>query len=76
LHTEIYATEAARAALDDVFARIGLDSVIAYTSPDNLRSQAVMARLQMCRDPSRDFTADYPMIKAWNGLVWEANRSE
>jgi RimJ/RimL family protein N-acetyltransferase len=64
-----YATEAARAALTDVFDPIRLDAVIAYTSPDNLRSQAVMARLQMRRDPSRDF-------KAWRGLVWEAGRTE
>lgn len=37
-----YATEAAGAALTDVFNRVGLDAVTAYTSPDNLRSQAVM----------------------------------
>jgi hypothetical protein len=46
--------------------------VIAYTAPDNLRSQAVMTRLQLQRDPSRDFTADYDTIKAWRGLVWVA----
>jgi RimJ/RimL family protein N-acetyltransferase len=56
----------------DAFERVGLDAVIAYTAPENLRSQAVMARLQMHRDPSRDFTADYAAIKAWKGLVWEA----
>jgi RimJ/RimL family protein N-acetyltransferase len=71
-----YATEAARASLTDAFGRVGLDAVIAYTSPDNLRSQAVMARLQMRRDPSRDFTADYAAIKAWRGLVWEASRAD
>jgi RimJ/RimL family protein N-acetyltransferase len=31
-----YATEAARAALDDAFTRLGLAKVIAYTSLDNL----------------------------------------
>lgn len=67
-----YATEAAHAALDDAFIRVGLAEVIAYTAPDNLRSQAVMTRLQMQRDPSRDFTADYDSIKAWRGLVWVA----
>jgi RimJ/RimL family protein N-acetyltransferase len=67
-----YATEAARAALTDAFVRVGLEAVLAYTAADNLRSQAVMARLQMRRDPSRDFTADYATIKAWRGLVWEA----
>jgi len=65
-----YATEAARAALDDAFARVGLSEVIAYTAVDNLRSQAVMDRLHMRRDPSRDFTADYGAIKEWRGLVW------
>src|SRR6266550_6248886 len=69
-----YATEAAQAALTDAFIRIGLDAVIAYTAADNLRSQAVMTRLQMRRDPSRDFTADYATIKGWRGLVGEARR--
>jgi RimJ/RimL family protein N-acetyltransferase len=69
-----YATEAARAALNDAFLRIGLSEVVAYTAPDNLRSQAVMTRLQLERDPSRDFTADYDGVKAWRGLVWVARR--
>ena len=51
-----YVTEAARAALDDVFIRVGLDEVLAYTAPDNLRSRAVMERLGLVRDPDRDFT--------------------
>jgi RimJ/RimL family protein N-acetyltransferase len=67
-----YATEAARAALDDAFIRVRLAEVIAYTSFENLRSQAVMDRLQLHRDPSRDFTADYGSIKGWRGLVWVA----
>jgi RimJ/RimL family protein N-acetyltransferase len=67
-----YATEAARAALNDAFTRVGLAEVVAYTAPDNLRSQAVMSRLQLERDPSRDFTADYDGVKAWRGLVWVA----
>jgi RimJ/RimL family protein N-acetyltransferase len=41
--------------------------ILAYTSPDNLRSQAVMARLKLHRDPSRDFRLD-----VWHGLVWVA----
>jgi RimJ/RimL family protein N-acetyltransferase len=53
-----YVTEAARAALDDAFTRVRLAEVIAYTSADNLKSQAVMGRLHLRRDPPRDFTAD------------------
>jgi RimJ/RimL family protein N-acetyltransferase len=66
-----YATEAARAALHDTFARAGLDEILAYTARDNTRSQAVMDRLQLKRDPSRDFTANYD-DRIWRGLVWVA----
>jgi RimJ/RimL family protein N-acetyltransferase len=54
-----YAMEAAKAALHDAFARAKLKEIFSYTSPDNLRSQAVMARLGLTRDNTRDFTADY-----------------
>jgi RimJ/RimL family protein N-acetyltransferase len=67
-----YATEAATAALRDGFARCALAEVIAYTAPDNLRSQAVMARLRLRRDPSRDFSAPDGR-RTWHGLVWVAN---
>jgi RimJ/RimL family protein N-acetyltransferase len=67
-----YATEAATAALHDAFARAKLKEVLAYTSPDNLRSQAVMARLNLLRDPSRDFTADFGRGD-WHGLMWVAH---
>lgn len=67
-----YATEAARAALDDAFTRVGLREIFAYTAPENLRSRAVMARLNLRRNPSLDFTADYDGIGTWRGLVWQA----
>lgn len=67
-----YASEAARAALDDIFSRVGLTEVLSYTAPDNLRSQAVMDRLGLTRDPARDFVASYPAAPAWHGLVWAA----
>jgi RimJ/RimL family protein N-acetyltransferase len=70
-----YATEAARAALDDVFRRAKLTEVLSYTAPDNLRSQRVMARLGLQRDPSRDFTAHYDNVGEWRGLVWVARPS-
>jgi RimJ/RimL family protein N-acetyltransferase len=69
-----YATEAARAALDDALGRAGLSEILAYTAVDNLRSQAVMTRLRLFRDPTRDFVADYPHQKGWHGLVWVARR--
>jgi RimJ/RimL family protein N-acetyltransferase len=67
-----YAPEAARAALHDVFRRARLPIVFAYTAPDNLRSQAVMNKLGLRRDPARDFTHDYENFPAWHGLVWVA----
>jgi RimJ/RimL family protein N-acetyltransferase len=68
-----YATEAARAALADVFRRVGLDEVLAYTEADNHRSRRVIQRLGLRRDPSRDF-----MLASgrWRGLVWAAERGE
>jgi len=55
-----YAAEAARAVLDDGFARLGLGEIVAFTTTGNLRSQAVMGRLGMARRPERDF--DHPMF--------------
>lgn len=51
-----YATEAARAALADIFARTDADEVVSFTNDSNARSLAVMARLGLARDPDRDFT--------------------
>jgi RimJ/RimL family protein N-acetyltransferase len=70
-----YATESARAALLDVFGRASLREVVAYTAPDNFRSQAVMERLRLQRVPSRDFTADYSGATAWRAWVWAAEAS-
>jgi RimJ/RimL family protein N-acetyltransferase len=66
-----YASEATRAAFDDLYRRAGVREILAYTSPDNVRSRAVMARLAMRREPELDFTADYPS-GPWTGLVWSA----
>jgi RimJ/RimL family protein N-acetyltransferase len=70
-----YATEAAQAALDDGFTRAGFTEVLTYTASDNARSQAVMQRLNLRRDPSRDFTWPYDG-KIWHGLVWSAAASD
>jgi RimJ/RimL family protein N-acetyltransferase len=53
-----YVTEAARAALADIFARTDAAEAIAFTSATNARSQAVMRRLGMIRDEARDFRYD------------------
>lgn len=50
-----FATEAARAALDDGFSRLGFKEILTYTSPTNFRSQGVMLRLGLSREASRDF---------------------
>ena len=44
------ATEAGRAALEFAFSAAGLDEVVSFTVPPNLRSQAVMQRLGMRYD--------------------------
>lgn len=67
-----YATEAAARALIDAFERRALPEVLAYTSADNLRSQAVMNRLNLARDAGRDFVEQDPRIGPWRGLVWFA----
>ena len=61
-----YATEAATAALDDAFERVGLHEVVSFTSVPNLRSQAVMRRLGMSHDPDEDF--DHPNLPAGHRL--------
>lgn len=53
-----YATEAARAAIDDGFGRLALVEIIAFTVPANEASRRVMERLGMTRDPAEDF--DHP----------------
>jgi RimJ/RimL family protein N-acetyltransferase len=50
-----YVTEAARAAVDDGYTRVGLDEIVSFTTPGNVRSWRVMERLGMVRDPARDF---------------------
>jgi RimJ/RimL family protein N-acetyltransferase len=67
-----FATEAAKAALDDVFHRVGLTKVYSYTAVDNLRSQAVMERIGLQRKPALDFSHQYTTDESWHGLVWES----
>jgi len=60
-----YATEAARAALDTGFDQLGLDEIVAFTALANRRSQAVMERLGMRRQP---WTFEHPNVPAESGL--------
>lgn len=69
-----YATEAARAALHDAFTRCRIPEILAFTAAENLRSQAVIERLRLRRDPSRDFSFPYGN-RTWHGLVWVATPS-
>ena len=55
-----YATEAARASLDYGFGQGRLSEIVAFTTTVNARSQAVMERIGMVRDPAGDF--DHPAL--------------
>ncbi|MGI5270605.1 GNAT family N-acetyltransferase [Nonomuraea sp. CA-218870] len=50
-----YATEAGRRALAYGFGEAGLEEIVSMTAVLNVRSQAVMRRLGMTRDPADDF---------------------
>ncbi|QGV79982.1 GNAT family N-acetyltransferase [Streptomyces ficellus] len=50
-----YATEAALAVLAHGFDTLALPEILAVTTATNLRSQAVMRRIGMTRDPADDF---------------------
>ena len=65
------ASEAAAAALRDVFARTEVKEVLSFAAHDNIRSHAVMRRLNLRRDESRDFTMELAGMP-WTGLVWVA----
>ena len=55
-----YASEAARASLTYGFGELGLSEIVSFTARVNERSQAVMRRIGMRRDPDGDF--DHPLI--------------
>lgn len=55
-----FATEAATASIEDGFDRVGLNEIVSFTTTRNLRSQRVMQRLGMSRDPADDF--DHPNV--------------
>src|SRR5215207_23609 len=61
-----YATEAATEALRVAFDELRLDEVVSFTAVTNVRSQAVMRRLGMTRDPADDF--DHPGVRVGSPL--------
>jgi RimJ/RimL family protein N-acetyltransferase len=54
------ASEAARAALQVGFERLGLEEIVAFTAVGNLRSAAVMERIGMAEDLDGAF--DHPLL--------------
>jgi RimJ/RimL family protein N-acetyltransferase len=54
------ATEGAQALLPYAFGVIGLDALVSFTVPGNVRSRRVMEKLGMTRDPADDF--DHPRL--------------
>jgi RimJ/RimL family protein N-acetyltransferase len=59
-----YATEAARATMEDGFTRLGLDEIVAMTAVGNTRSRHVMEKLGMTRSDADDF--DHPLVPHGN----------
>jgi ribosomal-protein-alanine N-acetyltransferase len=61
-----YASEGARAALRFGFDTIGLDEIVSFTSPRNVRSWSVMERIGMTRDAADDF--EHPRVEVGHPL--------
>ena len=55
-----YATEAARVSLAFGFERLGLEEIVSFTVPLNVRSRHVMEKIGMRRSSADDF--DHPML--------------
>jgi ribosomal-protein-alanine N-acetyltransferase len=54
-----YATEGAKAALTFAFEKLGLEEIVSFTVPANVRSRRVMERIGMTRDPADDFDSPH-----------------
>ena len=64
---EIEQSEAvSQPTLEHAFAALGWDEVVAMTAVQNVRSERVMQRLGMTRDPKDDF--DHPKVEAGHPL--------
>jgi RimJ/RimL family protein N-acetyltransferase len=60
------ATEAARAVVRHAFQSAGLNSLVSFTVPKNLRSRRVMENIGMIHDPVADF--DHPRLPSVHPL--------
>lgn len=61
-----YATEAAESAIEFGFETVGLNEIVAFTVPANVRSRRVMQRLGMTRAPEDDF--NHPKVPSEHPL--------
>ena len=61
-----FVTEAARSAVRYGLEEVGLDEIVSFTNPDNVRSWKVMERLGMIRDPASDF--EHPNVPTGHWL--------
>lgn len=55
-----YASEGAAAVADYAFRTVGLEELVSFTVPDNVRSRRVMEKLGMTHNPADDF--DHPKL--------------
>jgi len=75
-----YAPEAATHALAAAFLDLRLDEVVSFTVPANVRSQRVMEKIGMVREPARDF--DHPLVDPVthphlvHHVVWSVTRAD
>ena len=60
-----FAPEGATAALEWGFANVNLpgDRIVSFATTSNLKSQRVMEKIGMIRDPDEDF--DHPLLPEW-----------
>ncbi|MFS4437187.1 GNAT family N-acetyltransferase [Paracoccaceae bacterium GXU_MW_L88] len=57
-----YAFEAARAALEDAYTRLGWTTAVSYIDPDNTRSRALAERLGAVIDPNAAAPGTHPSL--------------
>jgi RimJ/RimL family protein N-acetyltransferase len=60
------ATEGARAVMNYAFGELGLDEIVSFTVPENIRSRRVMEKIGMTHDTSEDF--DHPNLSEGHPL--------